>query len=72
MIDKAGRLFAQVNMDEAKRALEAARKEETVVQSALKVLLNKKDTDENIVFGEKRRSLPFPGEKHPNGDNTCF
>ena len=35
MIDKAGRLFAQVNMDEAKRALEAARKEETVVQSAL-------------------------------------
>ena len=36
-------------MDEAKRALEAARKEETVVQSALKVLLNKKDTDENIV-----------------------
>ena len=37
MIDKAGRLFAQVNMDEAKRALEAARKEETVVQSALKV-----------------------------------
>ena len=39
MIDKAGRLFAQVNMDEAKRALEAARKEETVVQSALKVLL---------------------------------
>ena len=49
MIDKAGRLFAQVNMDEAKRALEAARKEETVVQSALKVLLNKKDTDENIV-----------------------
>ena len=41
MLDKAGRLFAQVNMDEAKRALEAARKEETVVQSALKVLLNK-------------------------------
>ena len=27
MIDKAGRLFAQVNMDEAKRALEAARKD---------------------------------------------
>lgn len=49
MIDKAGRLFAQVNMDEAKRALEAARKEETVVQSALKVLLNKKDTDTDIV-----------------------
>ena len=49
MIDKAGRLFAQVNMDEAKRSLEAARKEETVVQSALKALLNKKDTDENIV-----------------------
>ena len=49
MIDKAGRLFAQVNMDEAKRALEAARKEETVVQSALKVLLNKKDADANII-----------------------
>lgn len=27
MIDKAGRLFAQVNMDEASRSLEAARKE---------------------------------------------
>ncbi|MDD3037664.1 TolC family protein [Bacteroides sp.] len=49
IIDKAGRLFAQVNMDEAKRELEAARKEETVMQSALKTLLNKKDRDENIV-----------------------
>lgn len=48
MIDKAGRLFAQVNMDEAKRAFEAARKEESVVQSALKALLNKTDADENI------------------------
>ncbi|WP_274973008.1 TolC family protein [Bacteroides fluxus] len=44
MIDKAGRLFAQVNMDEAQRALEAARKEVTVVQSALRTLLNLKDT----------------------------
>lgn len=26
----------------------------------------------HIVFGEKRRRLPFPGEKHPNGDNTYF
>lgn len=42
MIDKAGRLFAQVNMDEAKRTLDAARKDETVVQNTLKVLLNKK------------------------------
>ena len=41
MIDKAGRLFAQVNMDEAKRTLDAARKDETVVQNTLKVLLNK-------------------------------
>ena len=49
MIDKAGRLFAQVNMDEARRELEAAQKEETVMQSALKTLLNKKDMDENIV-----------------------
>mgnify|MGYP000151109823 CR=1 FL=1 len=49
MIDKAGRLFAQVNMDEAKRTLDAARKDETVVQNTLKVLLNKKDMDENIV-----------------------
>ena len=44
MIDKAGRLFAQVNMDEAARALEAAQKEVTVVQSALRTLLNLKDT----------------------------
>ena len=49
MIDKAGRLFAQVNMDEAKRTLDAARKDETVVQNTLKVLLNKKDMDENIM-----------------------
>ena len=40
MIDKAARLFAQVNMDEAKRELEAARKEEAVVQNVLKTLLN--------------------------------
>lgn len=40
MIDKAGRLFAQVNRDEAARELEAARKDELVVQQALKTLLN--------------------------------
>lgn len=40
MIDKAGRLFAQVNRDEAARELEAARKDESVVQQALKTLLN--------------------------------
>lgn len=44
MIDKAARLFAQVNMDEAARALEAARKDADVVQSALRTLLNLKDT----------------------------
>lgn len=49
MIDKAGRLFAQVNMDEAKRAWEAARKDESVVQSVLKTILNKTDADDNIV-----------------------
>ena len=40
MIDKAARLFAQVNMDEAQRALEAARKDEAVLQQALQTLLN--------------------------------
>lgn len=44
MIDKAGRLFAQVNRDEAWRALESARKEVTVVESALRTLLNMEDT----------------------------
>ena len=44
MIDKAGRLFAQVNMDEAQRALEAAQKEVTVVESALCTLLNLEDS----------------------------
>ena len=43
MIDKAGRLLAQVNMDEAKRELEAARKNESVVQSTLKTILNVED-----------------------------
>ena len=41
MIDKAGRLFAQVNKDEAQRALE---KEVIVVGSALRALLNMDDT----------------------------
>lgn len=45
MIDKAGKLFAQVNMDEAQRALEASQKEVTVVQSALRTLLNLEDTN---------------------------
>lgn len=44
MIDKAGRLFAQVNMDEAWRGLEASQKEVIVVQSALRTLLNIEDT----------------------------
>lgn len=48
MTDKAARLFAQVNMDEAKRELEAARKEEAVVQSALKTLLNMEAETEDI------------------------
>ena len=34
MIDKAGRLFAQVNMDEAQRSLEASQKETAVLQTA--------------------------------------
>lgn len=33
MIDKAGRLFAQVNMDEAQRSLEASQKEAAVLQN---------------------------------------
>ncbi len=45
MIDKAGRLFAQVNMDESQRALEASQKEVTVVQSTLRTLLNLEDTN---------------------------
>ena len=40
MIDKAGCLFAQVNMDEAQRSLEASQKETAVLQNALRTLLN--------------------------------
>ena len=40
LIDKAGRLFAQVNMDEAQRSLEASQKETAVLQNALRTLLN--------------------------------
>lgn len=39
MMDKAGSLFAQVGMDEALRELQAARKEEAVLQSSLRNLL---------------------------------
>lgn len=49
MIDKAVRLFAQVNMDEAKRELEAAQKEESVIQNSLKTLLNMETENGNIV-----------------------
>lgn len=44
MIDKAGPLFAQVNMDEAQRSLEASQKEAAVLQNALRTLLNIRDT----------------------------
>lgn len=44
MIDKAGRLFAQVNRDEARRALDAARHGVTVVESALRSLLCLEDS----------------------------
>lgn len=46
MIDKAGRLFAQVNMDEAQRALETSQKEVAVLQSALRTLLNREDSSD--------------------------
>ena len=59
MIDKAARLFAQVNMDEAKRELEAARKEETVVQNTLKTLLNMEGENGNIA-----PSLPCSSTTH--------
>lgn len=48
MIDKAERLFVQVNMDEAKRELQASLKEVTVAQNALKALI-RIDTSEDIV-----------------------
>lgn len=48
MINKAERLFVQVNMDEAKRELESAKKDLQVAQNALKTLI-KLDTDENII-----------------------
>ncbi len=40
MIDKAAKLFAQVNMDEAKRYLEDAIKDESIAQNTLKTILN--------------------------------
>ena len=48
MINKAERLFVQVNMDEAKRELESAKKELNVAQNALKTLI-KIDSDANIL-----------------------
>lgn len=34
--------------------------------------INALPKNKNIVSGEMRRSMPIPGEKHPNGDNTYF
>jgi len=49
MVNRAVRLFAQVMMDETHRQLEAARKEEQVVQSTLKQLLNMDEEDERLI-----------------------
>ena len=59
MLDKAGRLFAQVNMDEAQRVLEASQKEVTVVQSALMAVLNQGD-------GSSNRNSSSPGDNAPD------
>ena len=47
MINKAERLFVQVNMDEAKRELESAKKDMEVAQNALKTLI-KIESEGNI------------------------
>ncbi|QIK55501.1 TolC family protein [Dysgonomonas sp. HDW5B] len=47
MINKAERLFVQVNLDEAKRELEAARKDLNMTQKSFKVLI-KMETEDNI------------------------
>lgn len=47
MINKAERLFVQVNLDEAKRELEAAKKALDITQKSFKVLI-KMETDDNI------------------------
>lgn len=47
MINKAERLFVQVNLDEAKRELEAARKDLNITQKSFKVLI-KMETEDNI------------------------
>ncbi len=49
MLDKAGRLLAQVNMDEAKRELQASLKNESVFQNTLKTVLNIESDTFNIV-----------------------
>lgn len=48
MIDKAGRLFAQVNMDEAKRFMNDARINEKTVQNTLKTVLNMEESELDI------------------------
>ena len=47
MINKAERLFVQVNLDEAKRELEAAKKDLNITQKSFKVLI-KMETNDNI------------------------
>nr|WP_297168482.1 TolC family protein [uncultured Dysgonomonas sp.] len=47
MINKAERLFVQVNLDESKRELEAARKDLNITQKSFKVLI-KMETEDNI------------------------
>lgn len=47
MINKAERLFVQVNLDEAKRELEVAKKDLNITQKSFKVLI-KMETEDNI------------------------
>lgn len=64
MINKADRLFFQVNRDEAKRELEAARKDLFVAQNAFKTLANLEAAEASI---QPSTSL-FINESIPNID----
>lgn len=64
MINKAERLYFQVNRDEAKRELEVARKDWTVLQNTLKTLVQIDSGDEirpvsSLFIHESLPDLPF-------------
>lgn len=75
MIDKAERLFVQVNMDEARRELESARSDLGVAQSALKAIIrvdSRRNTSCLAAFHQRYVARRWPTSKERSATTTMW